>query len=133
MASLDGVGFDISVVGDTTGETWAGSFKAKEKLSFRDQIGIDKMRRELLGHNPAGADPEIVIQTSILAELSVRLVETPAWWREAKMGLDLCDANVLMAVYEKAIKIQQDAIEKIQKAGEAAKEQLRSLREKQDK
>lgn len=128
MLTQEGLAFDIHVVGDTTGQTWTGTFKAKDKLSFRDQITIDRIRRDLLGPNATGADPEIIAQVTVLAELAVRIIDAPNWWRESKQGTELHDTNVLMELYTAAMKVQDDAMARIREAGEKAKQDLRQMK-----
>jgi hypothetical protein len=102
--------FTIDVKGNSTGKTFKGAFKAKERLSMRDRLDIDTARRNLLG---AGKEEEAGVTArsvaSILSQLSVRLTQTPDWWLTSNNGLDLEDENVVVAVYEAAIKVETDA------------------------
>jgi hypothetical protein len=89
MAVFTPVGetFSLNVVGDATKTTWAGEFTVKTKLSWRDQLNMDKMRRELLGPDPQGASQDAVAQAVILSELAARLTDAPKWWTESKGGI----------------------------------------------
>jgi hypothetical protein len=126
MAVFTPVGetFSLNVVGDATKTTWAGEFTVKTKLSWRDQLNMDKMRRELLGPDPQGASQDAVAQAVILSELAARLTDAPKWWTESKGGIDLYDDNVLTAIYEKVRKIINDADKVVEDEGEEARVQL---------
>lgn len=117
--------FTLHVVGETTDLTWKGEFRAKKRLSHRDQLLKDQVRRELLG-GQAGQPTERALSTSmILSELRVRLTKFPAWWTETGLGLDLDDDNVIGEMYDKALSIEQEAIDAKKKKAEAVQEKLR--------
>lgn len=92
--------FAVDVKGNITGETFVGKFTVKKRLSFREQLARDNIRRELLG--PAAGDPSIGASSSsiVFSELRVRVVEAPSWWTNRDNGLDLIDDNVVGAVYK---------------------------------
>lgn len=127
------VPFDLDVVGESTESTFKGAFRAKVRLSFREQLRMDQIRRELLGPDPAGnASPDAAAFAIALAELSVRIVEAPEWWKEAKGGLDLEDENVLLEVWEKVKAILKEEADKKAEAAKAAEEELREFRREAD-
>lgn len=117
--------FSLHVVGETTDETWKGEFRAKKRLSHRDQLTKDQVRRELLGGQP-GQPTERALSTSmILSELRVRLTKFPPWWQDTNFGLDLDDDNVIGEMYDKAIAIEQEALDAKKKKAEAVQTRLR--------
>jgi hypothetical protein len=125
----DSVAFDISIEGDRTGEKWFGQFKSYKRLSHRQELMRDRITRELLGSNPAGASERAVSQAEMFAELQVSLVEAPTWWKEAGNGLDLGDDNIVREVWAKVMEIKVAAIEEITKKGDAAAQKLKDLAE----
>lgn len=126
MDTLNTVEFTISVIGDTTGETLRGTFRAKKRLTHLDRLRRDQVRRELLGQiSPESASSEAQSLAIGLADLRVRLVEMPSWWTDSDNGLKLEDENVLVKVYESAQKVEKEAREAIQKAAEAATAELK--------
>ncbi len=124
MADPVGVSFEIHVVGDETQETFTGKFFAKEKLSWQDQLNIDRIRRELLGANAADADPVVFQRATVIAELSARISSSPDWWKTARGGLDVIDDNVVMEVYAKAQEVRAKWLDAQKQKGEAAKAAL---------
>ncbi len=116
--------FTFHAVGETSDQTWTGEFRAKRWLSHRDQLTKDQVRRELLG-GQTGMPTERALSTSMmLAELRVRLTAYPEWWITTDRGLDLADDNVVYGIYEKAITIENEAIEAKKKKAEKIQEQL---------
>jgi hypothetical protein len=122
--------FTISLVGEASLETWAGTFRAKTRLSHRDQLSKDARRRELLGNQPGTSTERALTTAMILAELSVRLTDAPKWWSEKGGGLDLEDDNVIGAVYDKAMTIEKEAADDKKKKAEAAQAEMRAEADK---
>jgi hypothetical protein len=116
---VEGEPFEIHVVGNVTGKTWDGKFRAKAVLTFREQMQADKMRREFTG--PDVTDPDIAAQAIILSDLFYRLTDAPEWWRANANGMDLSDPNVLKEVFEGAKKVESDYLEKVKAEAEKAR------------
>lgn len=122
-SSNDTVQFSISVTGEATGEKWTGAFKCKTRLSHRDQLRLDQVRRDLLGPNPDGASPRAQNQAEVFSFIVAHLIDAPNWWRSNDNGLDLEDDNVVAEVYAQITKAKAEATEKLKKAaGEAERE-----------
>ncbi len=130
--SLDGTAsFDIDLDGDASKTNFKGVFKVKTRLSFRDQLRIDQIRRDLLGPDPAGnASGEAMAIAIALADLAVHVIEAPLWWKEAKNGIELQDENVLLLIWEKTKEAKRVAIEGDNKEADEAKGELREARAK---
>jgi hypothetical protein len=124
MADPVGVQFEVHIIGDETGELFPGKFRAKEKLSWNDQLNIDRMRRELLGVNAAEALADVYQRATIIAELSARLTEFPDFWKNSRGGLDLVDDNVVLEVYKAAQDIREKWLTSQKEKGEVAKKKL---------
>jgi hypothetical protein len=118
--------FTISSTGDVSGDTYKGVFKVKTRLSHRDQLNRDRIRRDLLGSNPEGVGARAASIAEIFSQLAVRIVDAPSWWTNTDNGMDLSDDNVVAEVYEASIKAEADEVERVRKKGEEAKEALKS-------
>ena len=128
----NGVEFSVNVTGETTGETFVGKFKAKQRLSHRDKLYRDERRRALLGTKSDEAPEWVQKYAEVFSQLDVRLIEAPSWWKDSAAGLDLEDDNVIVEVYKSAMKVEEDylvqrnaetdkakaEVEKIAKSGE---------------
>lgn len=124
--------FTLHVVGETTERTWAGEFRAKRRLSHRDHLRKDQVRRELLGGQPGVATERALSTAMILSELAVRLTKTPEWWAEEGNGLDLDDDNVIGTVYNEALKIEAEAAESKKKKAEKIQADMRKEAEERE-
>lgn len=117
--------FVVDVVGDVTGKTWKGLFKTKLRLSHRDQLKQDEIRRELLGKNAEHASERSKNQAEIFAFVAAHILSAPSWWEANDGGLDLEDDNVVSEVFAGIAKAKTDAVKKLQEEAEGAVEELK--------
>ena len=112
--------------GTTTGTLFNGKFKVRTRLSFRDQLRRDEIRRSLLGPTGTEATQGAAFVASLVSEMSVRVIESPKWWKDSEGGMDLADMNVLSEVFALAAKAEQDLIDSLVKEGVSAQADLKA-------
>ncbi len=127
MAKVDTFSFAVSERGSNTGAMFNWNFTSKRRLSIRDRISKDSIRRQLIGDRPQDAEANTVMRAEMLAHCQVSLIETPQAWKDAANGLDLYDDNILLKLYETIVEDQNKAIEESEQAGDEAKEKLRKV------
>ncbi len=119
------VPFSLDEVGAISNESFKGDFKVKKALSFRESLQKDQIRRDLLGDtNGSPASYEAQEYATMLSELRVRLVDPPAWWKEANNGAELRDENVLLKVWSETVTIVNAFLESKKAAVESARKKL---------
>lgn len=117
--------FTLNEIGEDTGEKFVGDFKCKKRLSHRDQLRKDQVRRDLLGGQP-GVPTERALSTSmIISELAVRVLKAPKWWAEVGEGLDLMDDNIIGLIHDMALKPENDAAKAKVLAAKKAQDEMR--------
>lgn len=123
--------FTIHIIGEVTGETFAGEFTAYKFLSSRLAFRKDQLLRSYLaGENPMisgqvdGATKMAVVQTC--------LASSPDWWKESGYGLELLDLNVVDEVYKQIQDIQEEALKTVQKRAAKAAPELPELAAKDE-
>lgn len=124
MFDTSPVSFMIDIEGDVTGHRYDGTFKTKPILTHAEQLSRDIVMRDLLGPNPKDSSIRAVSQAGIIAEIRVRCVETPSWWKDARDGLGLYDENVLATVFDKIQEIDVKWKADIKTKAEEAKQKL---------
>lgn len=116
--------FHISARGEITKQIWQGRFKVKRILSHADKFEIKRIFRDILGKNIVDKDSEDFIKAGMIAEVQVRVLEAPAWFRESNLGLDLVDispiSEILTKCYEEEGNWRKD-LETVVEPEEAAK------------
>ncbi len=118
--------FSIDIQGELTGDFYRGVFKIRTRLSHRDALRRDQIRRELLGSSPEAASPRAVSIADVMSELAVRVIEAPSFWTSNGDGLDLPDDAPVAEVYKKTLEAVETAKNAIVKAGDEA---LKALKE----
>jgi len=114
----------IPVEGD---EPLRGKFKINVKLSYREMLAMDAMRRQLLGPLSGEADGMAALIASAVSKIRTHAIDTPSWWKEAGNGIDFDDMTVVLTVLEEIQKVEKTHLEEIQKAAEKAAEALKDL------
>lgn len=92
--------FSLSEIGEDSGEKFVGDFKSKKRLSHRDQLRLDQIRRDLLGAQPGVPTDRALSTAMILSQLAVRIFKAPKWWAEVSEGLDLEDDNIIGKLHD---------------------------------
>jgi hypothetical protein len=118
--------FDINVLGETTKQTYLGTFEVNCILSPLEEIEADKTYRSLLGDTAMlMADQRVKEITFALSQLKVRLISFPPFWENHIIGGGhIKDYNVIFQVLDLAIKATNMYKEKLQKEAEVIKETL---------
>lgn len=133
MGNLDTQDFEISIIGDKSGQKWVGKFSAYRRLSHRQELAKDKYQRELIGGDPKFASERTISQAEVIADLKVCIHQAPQWWKEVGEGLDLVDDNVLSSVWSETVRIRLEALQEVQKKAESAEKALKEIQaEKKD-
>lgn len=126
---LNKVQFNINVKGETSEETFEGLFELKTKLSIKDQLREDEIRRSILGGMPEGASTFAHSLADALSYIAVRIVKAPDWWVKNNGGLDLEDLNVISKVHTKAIECITAELKKREEDAEKARGELKKASE----
>jgi hypothetical protein len=119
----------VSVEGENTGEKFTGKFTFKTRLSHKERLTIDILRRQYLGAQPEGAVPsaDASATAQIMADLDVRIISAPSWWTNSDNGKDLADNEVLYSVFNAAVGAERKAIMDIKEAAAKAKKDLEAV------
>ena len=120
------VSFDVKVVGDESETTYEGVFESKTKLSLRERLKEDELRRLHLGMDSANASQDAFVIASALAFLGVRVTKAPKWWTDANNGADLVDMNVVGEIHKLCSAAIAKEYEKLSKQATEAQKELKA-------
>lgn len=122
----------VDVVGSITGETYKGVFKVKQRLSHRDIIKQDVVRRDILGKNGGEASDYAMVLANAYARIYVYLIDakdaTPGWWKDASNGMDLLDEEPVEALSNQILAMEKELNESLKKDASKAKEELKTVK-----
>jgi len=106
--------FEVSVVGEATGELYKGKFTYKKpNLGKIRQIRCTKAA---LNEDFKNLDEEQLFMNEMLSWLSHTLLEHPTWW--VNSGWDLYDYNVVVEIWSEVLIFEKSFKGKIEKQGE---------------
>lgn len=114
--------FSIDLEGSLTKQSWQGNFTCKIP-NAKIQAMIAKHKTLLNG----GFDEHLDIGTKnlhhMISYLRYTLTDIPKWWKDADMGYELYDINVIEAVYAKVLEFEKAWFEEIWGPGEEKAEE----------
>ena len=117
----------VDVRDEETGDNYRGDFSFRCLLTRRQRMFADQVRRTILGPSPEGSDATNAVHTEayILGQLSVRVVDAPNWWTNSDSGRDLNGYNVILAVYDAAISVEEAYKKSVNKDSVEASKKLK--------
>lgn len=102
--------FEINVKGEDTGQEYKGKFKY-HRLNIGEKAAAAKMKSRLL--ESLDLPVEVTFLYEMLSWLRYGLSEYPKWWKEADLGMNLYDTNVISEIYDKIRKFEDDWFKKL--------------------
>ena len=90
--------FTIKSTGDVTKQVFEGEFSSRIMLTVGEKrlLEAEKARYSTDLANPTEA---LIAYSNVLAELKVRIIDAPLWWKESSNGEGLLDENILLDVF----------------------------------
>ena len=106
--------FQLDHTGETTGKRYEGTFNVKCALNMAEKRKLEIERSTLSADltNPTGNLSAIAV---VVANLRVRVVDGPDWFKQAIMSLDLLDEDVLFEIYSKCLDKSEEWISEVKK------------------
>lgn len=94
--------FDFEYTGLTTGKKYDGQFTVVCVLNMmrKHALEIEKTRLMADFQNPTDGLFGLAV---VLANLRVRIVEAPEWWKQSQGGFNVMDEDALVALYDKVV------------------------------
>jgi len=91
---------DISCTGEVTGKKYEGSFTVLCSLNIGQRHALALEKTRLLGNHSNPTD-DLIGLSVILANLRIKVVDGPEWWKQSKGGSTLEDEEVIVTLFEK--------------------------------
>jgi hypothetical protein len=104
--------FSVQVEGETTKKQFAGDFTVKIPRR-KEQCLIDKHRAFLNGEQPEQLEAATLRFHHMIAYLRYTITESPKWWKEADLGYELYDENVVKAIYDKMLEFEVEWLKEV--------------------
>lgn len=110
--------FVFDKTGETTGQRYEGKFTVLCALNMakKHQLELEKTRLLADFLNPTDGLAGI---SMILANLRVKLVDGPEWWKQSNGGLEIMDEDILVMLFEEVMKKESEWREAVKNKGKA--------------
>lgn len=94
--------FDFDHTGEITGKKYEGQFTVKCMLSMADKRAVEIERSRITADlmNPTG---NLSALGTVVSNLRARVIESPDWYKQSIITLDLLDEEVLYELYAKCL------------------------------
>jgi hypothetical protein len=115
--------FDFRHIGELTGKVYEGQFTTKCILSIGDKrlLEIEKSRLTADLQNPTANLDAVGL---VVANLRVRIVEAPDWFKQDILTLDTVDDEVFFEIYGKCLDLQSEWMAEVKKKAQPDKSTL---------
>ena len=120
--------FDIELTGEDTGVTYKGQFTV---LCILDMAGRHRLELEKTRLMADYANPSrglFGIATS-LATIRAKVVSAPDWWKNEDDGAGIKDENVIFAIFDKCIEMENQWRKELKDSAAEAKEETQASAE----
>lgn len=104
--------FHYKKIGEKTGRVYEGTFTARCVLNMQEKrlLEIEKSTITADLSNPTGNLSAIA---EVVANLRIRLIEAPDWFKQCIRSLDLLDEEVYFEVYGKCLESERQWMDEV--------------------
>lgn len=104
--------FSLDHIGNTTGKKYQGTFTVKCALSMADKrkLEIEKTSLSADFNNPTA---ELAAISSIIANLRVKVIDAPDWFKQSIRSLDILDEDVYLEVFDKCFEKSEEWLSEV--------------------
>lgn len=103
------------------GKKYEGQFTTLCVLDMKTRHRLELEKTRLLGNYQAPTD-ELAGIAVILANLRVRVIDGPEWWKQSDGGYNITDFDALAALYDKVLGAEVEWRNKLKEKAKALKE-----------
>jgi hypothetical protein len=117
--------FHLKVVGNRTKNTYEGDFVVKTYLTNSELIDVG-LRLDTYNRGSQTVNQGVTLLNRAIAELEVRILKAPSWWKDSDHGRNLFDTNILLELFNKVMDAEASYGEKIEEVAKAAEKSIES-------
>jgi hypothetical protein len=113
--------FAFKCVGEKTKQVYEGQFTVKCILSNQEIVEVG-LRIDTYNRGSKTLPQGVQLLNRAMAELEIRTLKSPSWWKDSDAGRDLLDTNLIYELFNKAIDGERIYDERIAEATQSAEE-----------
>jgi len=107
--------------GERTRRVFEGNFTVKALLTQQEIVDVGMLLDQYSRGSKTLAQGAALLNRAF-AELDVRIVKAPAFWKDSGQGRDLLDTNIVFGVYKAALDSEEAYDKKLEEAAKEAEE-----------
>ena len=124
--------FMLSTKGESTGMKYEGAFKVKCLLTTTEKVDIG-LRLDAYNRGSKTVPQSTAILNATLAELDIRVMESPSFWKDSDSGRQLLDTNIIFEVFKLSTEAEEDFRKRLkEKSDDAEKKAEESVKKKKE-
>jgi hypothetical protein len=106
--------FDVSLIGETTGKKYEGTFTVKCVLNISDKRRLE-IERSRLSADTVNPSVSLSAISGVVANLRIRVVQGPEWFKQSIDNLDFLDEDILYEVFSKCMEKSEEWTSEVKK------------------
>lgn len=107
--------------GERTRKTFEGTFTVKALLTQQEIVDVG-MLLDQYNRGSKTLPQGVALLNRAFAELDVRIVKSPSFWKDSNEGRDLLDTNIVFGIYKAAMDAETEYDKKLDEAAKQAEE-----------
>lgn len=111
--------FSFNDKGERTKTRYEGKFTVRCILTMQEIVDVG-LKIDELNRGSKTLAPGVGLINRAFAELDIRVLKAPSWWKDSNNGRDLLDLNIVLGVFEKAMDAETEFSTRLEKAAEEA-------------
>ena len=113
--------FDFDFTSELTGKKYDGRFTVLCRLDMGQKHRLELEKTRLLGNYQNPTDGLAGI-SMVLANLRVKIIDAPEWWKQSNGGYLIEDEDALVVLYDKVLTAETEWLEKLKQKTKKAQE-----------
>ena len=106
--------FLLDHTGERTGKKYDGTFTVVCVLNAAQDRNLE-IERSALSADLSNPTANLTALSTVVANLRVRVIEAPEWFKQSILTLDLIDQEVLFELYGKCLDKENEWLEEVKK------------------
>lgn len=116
--------------GERTRKTFEGSFTVRALLTQQEIVDVG-MLMDQYNRGSKTLAQGVSLLNRAFAELDVRIIKAPAFWKDSNQGRDLLDTNIVFGLYKAAMDAETEYDKKLEEAAKEADESAKPKKKKE--
>lgn len=118
--------------GERTRKNFEGSFTIKALLTQQEIVDVGLLLDQY-SRGSKSLSQGVSLLNRAFAELDIRIVKAPSFWKDSNQGRDLLDTNIVFGVYKAAMDAETEYDKKLEEMANKAEEASKPKKKEKEK